>query len=192
MSAHALSDELWFHDGPWSEQEYLDLPPGGPRIELIDGSLVVSPAPRRRHQQLMQRLAVLLDSRSPDGMDVAVELNVRVGPGKILIPDVVATSEPGDVLVHDPDQILMIAEVISPANADQDWITKNHLYARAGLVWYLLIDVDPEDKDDVTLVLRRLDGEHYVDVARARCGESLRLPGPFGDLDPADLLKRRL
>jgi Uma2 family endonuclease len=182
--------DFWFHDGPWTEEGYFALPHGGPKIELVDGRLIVSPSARKAHQRLMQRLAVLLDARASDDLDVAVELNVRVGPEKILIPDVVATYEQGDdVLVHDPEQVLLVAEVLSPCNSGREWVFKNHLYAKAGLPWYLLVEVG-EDGDPV-LILQRLDEAHYVEVARAACGESLRLPDPFGLIDPADLLKRR-
>jgi Uma2 family endonuclease len=182
--------DFWFHDGPWTEEAYLALPHGGPKIELAEGRLIVSPSARKAHQALMRRLANLMEAMAPENVDVEVELNVRVGPEKILIPDVVATYEQGDdVLVHDPEQVLLVAEVLSPCNSGREWVFKNHLYAKAGLPWYLLVEVG-ENRDPV-LILQRLDEAHYVEVARAACGESLRLPDPFGLIDPADLLKRR-
>lgn len=182
--------DFWYHDGPWTEEDFLALPHGGPKIELADGRLIVSPAARKVHQRLMQRLANLMEAMAPDDLAVEVELNVRVGPEEILIPDVVATYEQGgDVLVHDPEQVVLVAEVLSPCNNGWEWVFKNHLYAKAGLPWYLLVEVG--ENGDPALILQRLDEGHYVEVARAACGESLRLPDPFGPIDPADLLKRR-
>jgi Uma2 family endonuclease len=165
-------EDFWFHDGPWTEEDYLALPPGGPKIELVDGRLVVSPAARMLHQLLMQRLAVLLDAQSPRDLKVVVELNVRVEPEKILIPDVVATYElDGDVVVQDPARVLLVVEVLSPSNHGKDWVYKNHLYAKAGIPWYLVVEID--DEGNPTFVLQRLEDGVYATVARVVSGQIL-------------------
>lgn len=179
--------DIWLHDGPWTEADYLELPPGPPKIELVEGSLLVSPSARRTHQRMMRRLANLLEARAPEDLAVEVELNVRVGPDKILIPDVVATYEQGgDGLVHMPAEVLLVAEVLSPSNAGREWVLKNHLYAKAGIPWYLLVEADEEIP---TLILQHLEGGCYVEVGRAQA-EPLDLPEPFGAITPADLLRR--
>ena len=44
------------HVGPWTEQDYLALPADRRRIELLDGSLMVSPSAGYRHQRLSFQL----------------------------------------------------------------------------------------------------------------------------------------
>ncbi|MGH3764662.1 MAG: hypothetical protein ACRDS0_31815 [Pseudonocardiaceae bacterium] len=55
--AQPMSELLLDHAGPWTEQDFLALPEDR-RIELLDGELLVSPSPRRRHQRLSMWLAM--------------------------------------------------------------------------------------------------------------------------------------
>ncbi|MGH3808898.1 MAG: hypothetical protein ACRDRU_20160 [Pseudonocardiaceae bacterium] len=54
MAASAHADVLE-HVGPWSEQDYLALPADRRRIELLDGSLLVSPCASYRGQSVRSR-----------------------------------------------------------------------------------------------------------------------------------------
>lgn len=46
---------------PWTYEEYLLLPDDGNRYEIIDGELLVTPAPKTRHQQLVKDLIYELE-----------------------------------------------------------------------------------------------------------------------------------
>jgi hypothetical protein len=62
MAAGAHAD-LLEHVGPWTEHDYLALPPDRRRIELLDGSLLVSPSSGYRHQRaVLPALARILGS----------------------------------------------------------------------------------------------------------------------------------
>ncbi len=89
-----MTVEALEHLGPWTEDDYLALGQSSSRIELLDGSLIVSPAPSGPHQQVARRLANLLELGADiAGLVVVEAVNVRLRPGRIAIPDVVVTSD---------------------------------------------------------------------------------------------------
>jgi hypothetical protein len=72
--------DLFDHADPWSEEEFLALPVDR-RVELLDGSLLVSPAGRALHQWLSSQLWAILNAAGPAGLRTLEAVNVRVaGP----------------------------------------------------------------------------------------------------------------
>src|SRR6266498_2464684 len=178
------------HPGPWTEEEFLALPDEGQRHELLDGSLLVTPAPSSEHQQVARRLANALEAAAPDGWEVVEAINVRVAPSRILIPDVVVTSRTGDTLVYDAAEVALVAEVVSPSTLATDRLLKPELYAAAGIRCCLRVELATGASPE--LIAYRLSGRGYVEHGRARPGQTLLLPGPIElEVDPEALLRRR-
>ncbi|GAA2871305.1 hypothetical protein Acy02nite_29570 [Actinoplanes cyaneus] len=177
------------HLGPWTEEDYLALGETPDRIELFDGSLLVSPAPTMRHQHIARRLASLLDPGADNaGFWVFEAINVRLQANRIFIPDVVVTPEQDGAQVE-AGQVVLVAEVVSPGNAGNDRVLKMALYAAARIEWYLLIE---PDKESITVRLFRIQGDHYAEHAVAEHGERLVATEPFPfELDADALLRRR-
>jgi len=162
------------HVGPWGEEDYLALGETTDRIELLDGSLIVSPAPSGPHQQVARRLANALEVAADRvGLAVVEAVNVRLRSGRIAIPDVVVARDDSQT-VFEASEVELIAEVVSPGNAAADRVVKMQLYALAGIRWYLLAQLDP-----LTLRLFRLDAGHYVEHAVAGKGRALHLTEPI-------------
>jgi len=175
------------HAGPWSEDDYFAIGETSSRIELLDGSLIVSPAPSGPHQQMARRLANALESGADEaGLSVVEAVNVRLRQGRIVIPDVVVVPDDAHTVFEGSD-VVLVAEVVSPGNAASDRVLKMQLYALAAIPWYLLVqDAPPE------LKLFRLASGHYVEHATAREGDVLALIQPFPvELPVAHLIRRR-
>jgi Uma2 family endonuclease len=124
-----------------TEEEFLALPESTNKVELLDGEVIVPPAPTFEHQKLLRRLVAALE-RWEEASSIAVEicqatLDVRFGAGRILQPDAfvlfgrVPLDHQGPI-----DQIpALCVEVISGDRA-YDRVTKRAIYANAGVQEY--------------------------------------------------------
>ena len=163
MTAAVLGDR----GVPWTEEDYLALGETKDRVELIDGSLIVSPAPTPKHQQLSRRLANALEPAVEEaGLEIYEAINVRLRHGRIPIPDlaIVEPIDPDEAVVH-VTVVRLICEIVSPSNPAGDRVLKMQLYAEAGIPWYLLVEPEPKS---VIVQLFRLDGGHYTDTPLVR------------------------
>ncbi|MEQ4204580.1 Uma2 family endonuclease [Actinopolymorpha sp. B9G3] len=189
MGAITTEDpDVWVnHPGPWTEEEFLALQESR-WVELVDGSLLVNPSPGALHQDWTRRLANFLEAAAPETLNVHYEVNVRIVPGRIRIPDVVVTHELHRSMIFEGSRALLVAEVVSPGSGRRDRDEKAIDYAMAGIPWYLV--VEPDDGGRPAFWLRRLEVERYVDHARASCGQTMQFPDVGAEIDPAQLDRR--
>ena len=167
---------------------YLALPETNERIELIDGSLLASPSAAWVHQRYARWLANLIEAAVGDDLGVNENVNVRVAPNRILIPDVVVARVDDDPVILDPSQVVLVCEVMSPSGVTSDRVITPQMYEAAGIGLYLRVELKPEP----VMYLYRLEAGRYVQVGVAGPGELLTVPQPCAmTLDPAAPLRRR-
>lgn len=114
--------------------------------ELIDGELMMSPAPSSTHQQTIMRLMlVLIDHTQANGTLEIAPSDVHLTNDTVVQPDlfyVAADNEHcqlgEDDRWHGPPDLCV--EVISPSSQKVDRITKFDLYAAVGVREYWLVD----------------------------------------------------
>ncbi|MGH3713853.1 MAG: Uma2 family endonuclease [Micromonosporaceae bacterium] len=176
------------HGEPWTEEAYFALGETRDRIELFDGSLIVTPAPSGRHQLTSYRIHHAIESAAhAAGLEVLEAVNVRLASGRVFIPDLVLVQD-ADHATFEAAEVALIGEVVSPSNAGTDRVLKFHLYADAGIPWYLLVE---PDGDSLALTLYHLENGGYVEHAVAKGGQPLAMTEPIDvTIDPARLLRR--
>ncbi len=121
-----------------------------PRYELIDGELIVTPAPRTPHQLAAFELCKVLDiylERVPIGIAVMSPADLELRSGTITQPDVFvipagcgiagATAAWSDV-----SSLLLAVEVLSPGSVRTDRIVKRDFYLANSVAEYWIVDVD--------------------------------------------------
>lgn len=170
-------------DRPFGLEDLLSAPEDGYRYEVIDGALVVNPAPAWRHQEISLRLAEILHRAAPAGVAVLPAAVWVIGPGQVPEPDlvVVERSKLGEIAVEGTP--MLVVEILSPSNRGADLIRKRALYAEAGCENYWIID-----PTGPTVTLLRLDGDTYMEAAVVQGAGEVEVSEPYPlRFRPADL-----
>lgn len=178
MSAMTIAGAWPGHRQAFTIDDLDRMPDDGHRYELLDGSLIVSPAPGTPHQRVAAALIVVLELACPDDLVVFPNVNVRLAAASALEPDVVvaraADCDSGPRLLHAP---LLVVEVLSPDSVLRDLNLKKAAYERFGVPSYWVIDPDL-DKPSL-FVFELSDGGSYAEVAQVTGDEAFEAKRPF-------------
>lgn len=129
-------------------------------IEIVDGAIVVTPAPRRLHQRIARRLANELENSAGLEFTVATDVDLRLRDVPLLNrrPDVVVydSALPDDAVLR-PQHCLLVIEVMSPGSVTADQTDKPAEYAAAGIEHFWRIESSGDDDRLLTAFRYRLD-----------------------------------
>ncbi|MFD7156051.1 Uma2 family endonuclease [Kribbella sp. NPDC059898] len=160
-------------------------PDDGKRYEVVDGMLLVTPAPLPLHQTAVLELAVALRHNCPEDLKVFVApLDFRPTATRSVQPDVLVCRR-RDIEGRTLEKPLLLAvEVLSQSTSLADRVLKRRLYEQAGVASYWIFDPANEE-----LTVLELEGDTYVERAVVTGKEAFDAELPFTvRLVPADLV----
>ncbi len=150
----------WPPQGKWAYEDYRRLPDDGWIYEVIEGNLLMSPAPQTRHQRCSIKLTTRFENfveKNGAGVVLYAPTDVILrGHANPVQPDIIFISKKRRKIVKKervegaPD---LIIEILSPWNWNIDRGSKFQIYARAGVREYWI--VDPEMRTVELFVLRQ-------------------------------------
>ena len=132
----------------WTAEMVRALPDDGNRYEVVDGELLVTPAPGRLHQRAASEVWRLLSDHLR-GLGLAEALmspaDIELDPHGMVQPDVfvdgfVDGRPTNEWNVGAP--LLLAVEVLSPSTARADRTVKRRRFQRAGVPEYWIVDLD--------------------------------------------------
>ncbi|HEU5171732.1 MAG TPA: Uma2 family endonuclease [Gemmatimonadales bacterium] len=123
------------------------LPDDGNRYEVVRGELLVTPAPRAWHQEIIQRLATAIRAYlevERIGHLFCSPADISWGPDTLLQPDlfVVPLAQARTMDWARMQDLLLAVEVLSPSSARADRFTKRLEYQRQDVPVYWIVDPD--------------------------------------------------
>jgi Uncharacterized protein conserved in cyanobacteria len=148
--------------------DYLKLPEGSP-YQLIQGELVISPAPSIFHQKISKRIFQILYKNIENDQKGEVfysPVDVYLDEESVFQPDLVVVLKDGKAKIEEkgiigaPDVVI---EVLSSSSAYYDLVEKKEVYQKYGVKEYWIVDL----KRKTVEIYKNSDNE-FVLVASAR------------------------
>ncbi len=131
--------------GSWTYEDYAALPNDGRRYEIVNGVLIMAPAPSPEHQSIAVRIAYYMFpfiDLAGIGKLFTAPIDVDLGPKNVFQPDLVVVLNAHldrvaeKKIIGAPD---LVVEIASPSTAAYDRLTKYEKYAHAGITEYWIV-----------------------------------------------------
>ena len=200
----AMPSEVLSARPPFTVDLLFELPPSELRYQVLEGALVVAPAPEPVHSGAAERLGRLVNQILDLKLEAVTNVAIRMPNGDGPVPDLLVTS--ADLREHPrgipADLVHTVVQVVSPSNASDDRLRKTAMYANVGIpcYWRIELKVWREHLGPVPAIVVRLlgdDGDWHQTIHEA--GKRHRIPLAVGrgpdliavELDPATLVGPR-
>ncbi len=129
----------------WTVEERNALPDDGNRYEVVDGELLVTPAPSWLHQRAVRELSVRLQTFAEGlGLEcIFAPADVTFSPRRVAEPDVfivpLVDGRPA-ARFEEVGRLVLAVEVLSPFSVRADRDVKRRLYQSEGVPEYWIVD----------------------------------------------------
>ena len=155
--------------------DYAAIPDDGKRYEVLEGGLLVTPAPSPLHQRVSFRLQRILadyfESRSL-GEVFSAPIDVVLSEHDIVQPDLVVVGRPDQISNRAIEGApLLVVEIFSPSTKRRDKTIKPRRYAALEVPHLWLVDPDAPG-----IQCLRLDGDLYGLVAKVEGSQPFSHP----------------
>ena len=161
--------------GEWSLELLDQLPDDNLRYELLDGTLLVSPAPVVRHQPAIGEMYLLLRAACPaDHYVYFAPTDWRPDGRTSLEPDLLVVRRDRIGEQNIVEALALVVEVLSPSSARIDRTLKFSRYAEGGIGQYWIVDPRVPSVEIYDLV----DGEYRL-TASGQGDETVAVSAPF-------------
>ena len=165
------------HGRPFTVDDLEAMPDDGNRYELIDGMLLVTPAPGWPHQEMGAELFFQLRLQHPPDVRVLpAPFAVRTAFDSEVQPDVFVARYVDMTDKNLPVAPLLAVEVLSPSTRLKDRNLKKAFYERIGVASYWILD--PAEPGALT-AFELDDAGQYVQIAHVVGDEEFRAVRPF-------------
>lgn len=159
----------------WTVADLEQLPDDGLRYELIDGALVVSPAPALLHQRAVVEFLVLLRRACPPELETFVApVDFQPDVRNSVQPDVLVIPRPAATAKNVTSPPLLAIEVLSPSSRSRDFMLKRSLYEDVGVGSYWIFDPTVPQLWAWDLV-----DSGYIEAAGATGAQQVEMRRPF-------------
>ena len=147
--------------------------PDDERYELIEGELLMTPAPVMRHQRISRKMLIAIDNHVTDndlGEVFDAPSDVYLDKENVVQPDILFVSKERLDIIGEkniqgaPD---LVIEIISESTAYRDLVQKKKLYVRFGVKEYWIVIPEESSVDiftlkDNTFVLHKSYGKEDI------------------------------
>jgi Uma2 family endonuclease len=127
----------------YTVDDLFTLPDWGARAEVLDGRLLLTPPPPRRHARVVDNLTAHLRPVLPSDVMIRRDAPIRMPGGDGPVPDLMVTGGGAWPRGYPAAVVHTVVEVVLPDGRFVDRVWKRERYEEAGIACYWRVELAP-------------------------------------------------